>query len=192
MVAAVDKALRLFHGRGYDAVGVAELGAALDVNPPSLYAAFGSKMGLFREAVARYIAGPGNVFAQSRAKGGTVAEVVERTLCLAARFYPAHDGIAGCLVLENASSSADPEARSLAQATQAEGAAALRDFIATEYPARAGELAELVTIALAGMSAAARGGAGEATLTRFAAAASRAFRHEAGMPAKLKRPAKRD
>src|SRR5262245_54161278 len=71
MGAAVDKAMRLFHGRGYDAVGVAELGAALGVNPPSLYAAFGSKMGLFREAVARYVAGPGNVFAQSRAKGGT-------------------------------------------------------------------------------------------------------------------------
>lgn len=179
MSAAVDKAMRLFHGRGYDAVGVAELGEALGVNPPSLYAAFGSKMGLFRQAVARYIAGPGNVFAQSLAKGGTVAEVIERTLRLAARLYPAHDGIAGCLVLGNASSSADPEARSLAQATQAEGAAALRTFIATEYPARAGELAELVTIALAGMSAAARGGAGEPALTRFAAAASRAFRQEA-------------
>src|SRR5690242_7796928 len=69
MGAAVDKAMGLFHGRGYDGVGVAELGAALGVSPPSLYAAFGSKMGLFRQAVARYIAGPGNVFAQSRAKG---------------------------------------------------------------------------------------------------------------------------
>lgn len=141
-----------------------------------------------RQAVARYIAGPGNVLAQSRAKGGTVAEVVERTLRLAARLYPTHDGIAGCLVLDGASSGADPEARSLAQAAQAEGAAALRAFIASEYPARAGELAELVTISLAGMSAAARGGAGQPALTRFAAAASRAFRREAAAPTVRRRP----
>ena len=48
----METALALFHERGYDAVGVAELSQATGVKPPSLYAAFGSKQGLFERAVA--------------------------------------------------------------------------------------------------------------------------------------------
>jgi TetR/AcrR family transcriptional repressor for divergent bdcA len=192
--AAVETAMRLFHGRGYDAVGVAELSEALGINPPSLYAAFGSKTGLFRRALERYSVGPGDILARARATGGPVAEVVERMLRLAAQLYPRHDGVAGCLVLDGARNSADPEARALGEAARAASLAALRDFIATEYPAQARPLAEFLGIALAGMSAAARDGAGEAMLTRFAAAAGRAFRREAGAPgagrARRGRPAK--
>ena len=174
--------MRLFHGRGYDAVGVAELSEALGINPPSLYAAFGSKIGLFRRALERYSVDPRNIFARARAAGGPVAEVVERMLRFAAQLYPNHDGIAGCLILDGARNSADPEARALGEAARAASLAALRDFIATEYPARASALAEFIGIALAGMSAAAHDGAGEAMLMRFAAAAGRAFRREAEAP----------
>nr|WP_295832612.1 TetR/AcrR family transcriptional regulator [uncultured Azospirillum sp.] len=170
--------MRLFHARGYDAVGVAELGSELGIKPPSFYAAFGSKAGLFERALRRYAAGEANIFARAKVDGGSVAEVVERTLLLAARLYPERNGVAGCLVLDGARNSADPEACALAEAMRKAGVAALRDFIAGEAPERADALADFVTIAMRGMSAAARDGADEATLTTFAEMASRAFRRE--------------
>ncbi len=43
---AIETAQHLFHSRGYDAVSVADLTKAFGINPPSFYAAFGSKLGL--------------------------------------------------------------------------------------------------------------------------------------------------
>ncbi|PWC40917.1 TetR/AcrR family transcriptional regulator [Azospirillum sp. TSO35-2] len=175
---AVDTALRLFHARGYDGVGVAELGAELGIKPPSFYAAFGSKAGLFQRALERYTASDANVFARAQAEGGGVAAVVDRTLALAAQLYPGRaDGVAGCLVLDGTRNSADPEARALTAALKRASRAAIRDFIATEAPARADELADFLVIAMAGMSAAARDGADAATLASFAGMASQAFHH---------------
>lgn len=51
---AVDTAMRLFWRHGYEGVSVSDLTKAIGVAPPSLYAAFGSKMGLYQEAIARY------------------------------------------------------------------------------------------------------------------------------------------
>lgn len=180
---AVETAMRLFHARGYDAVGVAELGAELGIKPPSFYAAFGSKAGLFERTLRRYAAGEANVFARARAEGGDVATVIGRTLALAAelypgRVYPGLGGTAGCLVLDGARNSADPEAQALADAAKREGRAAVRDFIATEAPDRADALADLVVVAMMGMSAAARDGADREKLERVAAMMDRAFRRE--------------
>lgn len=176
---AIGTAMTLFHRRGYDAVGVAELVKALGIRPPSFYAAFGSKAGLLRRAFDRYTEGEANVFARAREKGGGVVEVIGRTLLNAAACYPERDGAAGCLVLDGARDSIDPEARALGAGYREAARGGIRDFIATEFPARADDLAALVTIALAGMSAAARDGAGAATLRTFAEAAGRAFRREA-------------
>ena len=173
--------MKLFHARGYDAVGVAELGAELGITPPSFYAAFGSKAGLLGRALKRYGESEANIFARAHAEGGSVAEVIDRTLALAARLYPEHDGVAGCLVLDGTRNSTDAEARVLTAAAKQVSRAAIRNFIATEYPDRADELADFVTITMAGMSAAARDGADEATLGAFAKNASRAFRREVGL-----------
>ncbi|AIB14199.1 TetR family transcriptional regulator (plasmid) [Azospirillum argentinense] len=175
---AVETAMRLFHARGYDAVGVAELGAELGIKPPSFYAAFGSKAGLFERALRRYAAGEANIFARALAEGGDVATVIGRTLALAAALYPGQNGTAGCLVLDGARNSADPEAQALADAAKREGRAAVRDFIAAEAPDRADALADLVVVAMMGMSAAARDGADRDRLERVAAMMDRAFRRE--------------
>src|SRR3954454_13533281 len=108
---AVDAAIKLFHARGYDAVGVAELGEALGIKPPSFYAAFGSKAGLLARALERYGDSEANIFARAHAEGGRVADVMDRTLARAARRYPERDGVAGCPVLDGTRNSADPEAR---------------------------------------------------------------------------------
>ena len=51
---AIETAQRLFHARGYDAVSVADLTHAFGINPPSFYAAFGSKLGLYTRVLQRY------------------------------------------------------------------------------------------------------------------------------------------
>lgn len=51
---ALDTALRIFWSKGYEPASVAELCAAMEINPPSLYAAFGNKSGLFLEAARHY------------------------------------------------------------------------------------------------------------------------------------------
>lgn len=178
---AIETAMRLFHARGYDAVGVAELSDALGIKPPSFYAAFGSKAGLFERALERYTAGDANVFMHARAQGGSTADVLERTLMRAARLYPARNGAAGCLVMDSTRNSADPQACALTGAAQRAGRAVIRDFIAVEVPERAEEIADFMMIALFGMSAAARNGLGEEALHSFAATAGRTLRREFGL-----------
>jgi TetR/AcrR family transcriptional regulator, copper-responsive repressor len=56
---ALDIATKLFCKHGYEGVSIAELTAAMNISPPSLYAAFGSKEALFREALAHYAKRPG-------------------------------------------------------------------------------------------------------------------------------------
>lgn len=52
---ALDKATQLFWERGYHACSMKHLEQALDMRPGSIYAAFGSKDDLFREALAGYL-----------------------------------------------------------------------------------------------------------------------------------------
>ncbi|MDO8212036.1 TetR/AcrR family transcriptional regulator [Conexibacter sp. CPCC 206217] len=52
--AALDQAVELFWRQGYAATTVADLTDAMGINPPSLYAAFGSKQQLFERAAQRY------------------------------------------------------------------------------------------------------------------------------------------
>ena len=52
---ALDQALEVFWRNGYEGASIADLTAAMGINPPSLYAAFGNKAGLFRKALDRYV-----------------------------------------------------------------------------------------------------------------------------------------
>ncbi len=58
---AIDTAMRLFWRHGYEGVSLSDLTAAIGIAPPSLYAAFGSKAGLYREALDRYFGLRGRV-----------------------------------------------------------------------------------------------------------------------------------
>ncbi len=54
MDAALDRALDVFWRKGYEGASICDLTAAMGINPPSLYAAFGNKEQLFRKALDRY------------------------------------------------------------------------------------------------------------------------------------------
>jgi AcrR family transcriptional regulator len=72
--------MRVFWKQGYEGASLTSLTTAMGINRPSLYAAFGDKAGLFREAVARYGTGPGRyvrrALGQPRAR--QVAEMLLR------------------------------------------------------------------------------------------------------------------
>lgn len=51
---ALEKALAIFWEKGFEPATLPELCAAMGINPPSLYAAFGNKASLFLEAVKYY------------------------------------------------------------------------------------------------------------------------------------------
>jgi TetR/AcrR family transcriptional repressor for divergent bdcA len=176
--AALATAQTLFQQRGYDGVGVAEIGQALGISPPSFYNAFGSKAALFARILDRYEASYGQFVPDALEGPGNIGDAIERVLLAAAVRYARRDGIAGCLVLDGARGSQDAEAVTLTAAHKAASLEMLATRIARELPDRATELAWVVTIALNGLSASARDGADEAALTAFARVAARAFRDE--------------
>lgn len=51
---ALQQAMDVFWRYGYEGASLAELTRAMGINPPSLYAAFGNKEGLFRAVLDRY------------------------------------------------------------------------------------------------------------------------------------------
>jgi AcrR family transcriptional regulator len=52
---ALQTAVKLFCQHGYEGVSIADLTHAMDISPPSLYAAFGGKEALYREALESYL-----------------------------------------------------------------------------------------------------------------------------------------
>jgi AcrR family transcriptional regulator len=56
---ALDCALEVFWRQGYEGTALSDLTAAMGINKPSLYAAFGNKEELFAAVVDRYVSGPG-------------------------------------------------------------------------------------------------------------------------------------
>jgi AcrR family transcriptional regulator len=53
--AALEASMLLFWRKGYESTSLSDLCEAMDIRSPSLYAAFGSKEGLYLEAFARYV-----------------------------------------------------------------------------------------------------------------------------------------
>ena len=173
---AIATAQALFQKKGYDGVGVADIGKALGITPPSFYNAFGSKAALFDKVLDRYAGSFGRFVPDALDGGGGVAEAVERVLRDAARLYARKDGIAGCLVLDGARSSGDAEAVAMTRRKMEESQALIAARIAAEAPDRADRLASIVVTALKGLSAAARDGASAEELRAFADAAAAGFR----------------
>lgn len=100
--AALEKAMHVFWERGYESASIAELTAAMGITPPSLYAAFGDKEGLFLEAIERYALGPGGIGTRAMAAEPTARGAIERLLLDAAEELtrPCHPK--GCLMVTSA------------------------------------------------------------------------------------------
>lgn len=173
----VATAQRLFHARGYDAVSVADVTAALGINPPSFYAAFGNKAGLYARVLDRYAATEAIPLPDLLRPDRPVAECLAATLEEAARRYAADPAAAGCLVLEGTRSD-DHDARAAACVLHAAAEDMIRAYIAARHPEEAERLTDFVGTTMVGLSAKARRGLGLDRLLAIARLAGRALARE--------------
>jgi AcrR family transcriptional regulator len=98
---ALDQALHVFWEKGYEGTSIADLTAAMGINPPSLYAAFGNKEALFKKALARYEAKRDAFFAEAFA-APTAREAMTRLLEGTAELLSDKRTPQGCLMVQGA------------------------------------------------------------------------------------------
>lgn len=101
--AALERAMRLFWEQGYEGTSMSALVAALGIASARIYAAFGSKEALFREAVALYEQAEGGFAGRALLEPG-VRAAIKRMLDDAIATYTQPGRPAGCLVVSAASS----------------------------------------------------------------------------------------
>ena len=174
---AVAIAQDLFHARGYDAVSVADVTEALGINPPSFYAAFGNKAGLYARVLERYAVTKAIPLPDLLLPDRPVVECLAAVLEEAARHYAADPAAAGCLVLES-TRCIDREARTAACVVQAGAEDMIRAYIATRYPEEAERMTDFVVTTMIGLSAKARSGLDLERLQAIARLAGRALAQE--------------
>jgi len=180
---ATEAALKLFWSRGYEGTTIGDLTEALGVNRPSLYAAFGSKEGLFRKALERYLTGPGACVARAL-EAKTARQAVERLLRIYVDATGEPDRPKGCLLVNGAIVCGDgnapirqalAEQRGLAEQAltdRLERAKAEGDLPASEKSA---DLARYIWVVCHGLSVRAVSGATREELRRVAQLALRAW-----------------
>jgi len=153
---AVETALLLFKERGYDGVGVADLAKAIGVAAPSLYAAFGSKAGLYERALALYQEREGRWLLEALAAGGSSREMLARLIRGAARAYAIERH--GCLICRGEQGCTDPAAAAMTADRRRAARDLIRDRLAAAGAADAEMMADYALAALHGLTGAARDG----------------------------------
>ncbi|CAO3401690.1 TetR/AcrR family transcriptional regulator [Azospirillum palustre] len=179
---ALAHAVRLFWQHGYEGTSVSELVKELGINPPALYSAFGSKEGLYREALDRYLREAGGFYARVLAEETTARDAVARILREGAQAFTGTIG--GCM-LSTAALACAPEHQAVAQEVAALRSARrsllaeriTRGIAEGDVPAgvRPEVLAGYYMAVLQGMAVQAHDGADEATLREIADTAMRAW-----------------
>ncbi|MEV2226195.1 TetR/AcrR family transcriptional regulator [Nocardia vinacea] len=134
---ALGRALEVFWRHGYEGTSLADLTAAMGINKPSLYAAFGNKEELFGKVLARYLDGPG-AYAADALDAPTGREVVERLIHGAVDLTAGENTPPGCLCVKTVQA-CGPDSHTVRQdavAVRKAGEAALRRRLeqATDLP----------------------------------------------------------
>jgi AcrR family transcriptional regulator len=96
---ALRRAIEVFWARGYEGAQLVDLTAAMGINPPSFYAAFGSKEALFREALDHYLATDGASSMQALETGATARRSILGMLTASAEIALASPGGGGCMLI---------------------------------------------------------------------------------------------
>lgn len=96
---ALDQAMEVFWRHGYEGATIAQLTDAMGINPPSLYAAFGSKEGLLKAALDRY-SEKRTAWVEGVTSAPTAREVAERMLMETADIQTDPANPPGCLLVQ--------------------------------------------------------------------------------------------
>lgn len=109
--AALRTARDVFWARGFEATSMSDLVAALGIASARIYAAFGSKERLFKEAIELYEREEGAFSTQALSEQPTAYQAIERLLLDAVDLYTRPAGPLGCMVVSAAPNcSADNDA----------------------------------------------------------------------------------
>lgn len=174
---ALDQAMRLFWAKTYEGASLADLTEAMGISAPSLYAAFGSKEALFREAVAHYAEREGGGIWNALDEAPNARQAIERLLLTTAAAYSDPANPPGCLIVlgaQHGCGDEDPvhrELRALRRENREQLAERFRRAVAAgELPAAfdADGAAAFFISVQTGMSVLARDGASRADLEAVA------------------------
>ncbi|CAN7239001.1 TetR/AcrR family transcriptional regulator [Phyllobacterium sp. LjRoot231] len=182
--AALERAMRVFWQKGYESASLADLTEAMQINAPSLYAAFGSKAGLFKEAVELYTNKVGQRIKHALPMAATAKEGVTDFLMQTALSHTSPDQPHGCMVVLGAlhGEEGSDTPCSLLRERRLDNVTLLRERL--ERGVREGELSEKVDLQQVaefyatvqhGMSITARDGASLEQLMKTANAAMAAW-----------------
>ncbi|WP_413492971.1 TetR/AcrR family transcriptional regulator [Morganella psychrotolerans] len=95
---ALRKAKQVFWQRGYEGTSISDLVAVLGIASARIYAAFGSKENLFREAVALYLSEEG-AFADAAMREPDTRQAIKQLLVRAVETYTRENQPRGCMVV---------------------------------------------------------------------------------------------
>jgi len=98
---ALDAAMKVFWCKGYEGASLSDLTKAMDINRPSLYAAFGDKESLFRKVLDHYDSGPA-AYVREALNQPTAWAAVEKLMEGAADLGTASSNPRGCLLVQAA------------------------------------------------------------------------------------------
>ena len=96
---ALRRAMEVFWAKGYDGTSMSDLISAMAIKSPSIYAAFGCKEELFREAVALYRATEGGRIWGAMTTAPSARAAIETVLRASAEEFTRPSKPRGCLVV---------------------------------------------------------------------------------------------
>ncbi|AZC19164.1 TetR/AcrR family transcriptional regulator [Pseudomonas sp. CMR5c] len=181
---ALRQALELFWARGFETTSMADLVAALGIASARIYAAFGSKEALFREAIELYESHEGGFADRALAEEPSARAAIARLLDEAVQLYTRPGQPLGCMVVSsavNCSSDNDGVRQWLAEHRRARTASIVQRLQAA---VQSGELAghgdatslgDYYSTVLHGLSVQARDGASAEQLRKVVALAMGVF-----------------
>lgn len=173
---ALDRALMAFWQNGFEATSMHDLVEVMQINSPSIYAAFGSKEALFAETIDHYRETYARELLQALNDAPSAIRGIDAMFVAAIELFTRPDTPGGCFVVNSVASNA-PSRQELEQALarlrwqrleqiaerlrEDVRAGRLRDDIPVQ------ELSDLYAVLLQGLAQAARDGLGKARLMKL-------------------------
>jgi AcrR family transcriptional regulator len=182
--AALERAMEVFWKHGYEATSISDLTQAMDINPPSLYAAFGDKERLFMEAVDLYQSRRREAVNRTFDEAPTAKDAVRSLLMEVAGQLCCPESPRGCLLVMSTVNCSDASQHVQEALAKRRAAMTARLKARLDRGVKEGELArgtdtaalaDFYSMVIQGMSLQARDGASSKTLVAAAETAMRAW-----------------